>query len=503
MPKITVVIALSIIGVFSAQANDKTSIDTFLDIYLRDNPAEVPDHIFMRRAYFDIWGLPPLENEIDEFLNDHSPNKREKLIDHLLADKNNYTEHWISFWNDHLRNDEETVYHGDRASITPWLKISLENNMPYDKFVSSLLNPADNGPDGPAGFLTGVNWRGQFSPSQSPVMQAAQNSAQVFLGINLKCNSCHDSFISKWKLEDAYGLAAFFTAEDPEIYRCDISMGKKATPKFIFPELQKEPIGQTLQERREAIARLFTDRNNNNFARTIVNRIWKRLIGRGLVEPVDDVSAKSWNPELLDWLSKDFIENNYDLKFLIRRIMTSRAYQIPTTDSVESSNYIFNGPSLRKLTAEQYMDALNMITSGQNQKTTGAELDIREWRKKTTPLTQLLGRPIRDRVITGRDNQANTLQAMEIVNGKILADIIKNRAGKMADESIKSHLKPLDTAKLLYRRALCRYPNKKETKIIKKYIDAKNIKQQPEGLMEFLEDIIWTVILLPEFQFIH
>ncbi len=189
-----------------------------------------------RRAYLDLWGLLPLPSQLEEFVNRKDPDKRARLIESLLANDRNYTEHWISFWNDLLRNDEGVNYAGTRKSITPWLYDALRTNMPYDRFVQKLLNPV--APDDPSGFLLGVNWRGDISASQSPTMQAAQNSAQDFLGVNLKCNSCHDSFISKWKLKDAYGLAAFFSdADQLELVRCDNRTGQYTGAQFLYPEL--------------------------------------------------------------------------------------------------------------------------------------------------------------------------------------------------------------------------------------------------------------------------
>ncbi|MCU1258497.1 MAG: hypothetical protein JWO80_1382, partial [Bryobacterales bacterium] len=194
-------------------------IDKFVAAYLAKNgvaqPNLVSDAQFARRAWLDIQGLLPTPGDLDAFIEDHSPEKRQKLAERLLADKTKYSEHWISFWNDLLRNDEGVTYYSEtasRKSITGWLLASLESNLPYDQFVAKLLNPV--APADPDGFLIGVNWRGTVSASQTPAMQAAQNTAQVFLGVNLKCNSCHDSFISKWKLKDAYSLAAYFSAEE-------------------------------------------------------------------------------------------------------------------------------------------------------------------------------------------------------------------------------------------------------------------------------------------------
>src|SRR5216684_2075862 len=227
-------------------------------------PALVSDAVFARRAYLDIWGLLPPPGELRQFIADPQPDKRARLVERLLADGDRYAQHWISFWNDLLRNDEGVNYYSEtasRKSITEWLLGALETNLPYDRFVAKLLNPV--APQDPAGFLVGVNWRGVVSASQTPAMQAAQNTAQIFLGVNLKCNSCHDSFISKWTLKDAYALASYFSEEATlRLYRCDVAQEQHAEPGFLFRELHRAPPSSALADRRATAAAIFTDRRN-------------------------------------------------------------------------------------------------------------------------------------------------------------------------------------------------------------------------------------------------
>ena len=180
----------------------------------RRNRSLVSDAVFARRVYLDVWGLLPTPEELQPFLADRSPAKRDALVATLLADNQKYAEHWISFWNDLLRNEDGVTYFSEtagRKSITDWLFASLVSNLPYDQFVASCSTRQQ--PTDPDGFLVGVNWRGETSAAVTPWMQASQNTAQIFLGVNLKCNACHDSFVSKWKLKDAYALAAYFSAE--------------------------------------------------------------------------------------------------------------------------------------------------------------------------------------------------------------------------------------------------------------------------------------------------
>lgn len=412
-------------------------VDRILTAYYREHhvPAavSVSDAVFARRAYFDLWGLPPDPAQLARFVEDKRADKRARLVDELLANRRNYAEHWISFWNDLLHNDEGVVYHGERSSITPWLLRALEENKPYDEFVRELLAPSKSGP---AGFVQGVTWRGTVNASQTPPMQAAQNSAQVFLGINLKCNSCHDSFISHWKLKEAYSLAAFFSKEPLEIVRCDMNTGEKAQPAFLFPELGGAPQASSLEERRAAAARLFTAKENGLFARTIVNRVWRRLFGRGLVEPVDEMEGAAWHPPLLEWLAADFIEGGYDMKRLLRTIMASEAYQRPSvaSGSLRDGDYVFAGPWPRRLTAEQFADSIAALTGEWRVRVDNRPVPgmyAREWRFKANPLTRALGRPIRDGAVTERQAESTTLQALELTNGRVLNQWLKAGSSRM------------------------------------------------------------------------
>lgn len=414
-------------------------VDTLLAAYYTKHklapPAPVPDAVFARRVYLDLWGLLPPPADLQKFIADPSPGKRARLVDTLLANQKNYSEHWISFWNDLLHNDEGVVYHGDRASITPWLLTALQDNKPYNEFVQQLLAPAGE-KDGPAGFVRGVTWRGTVNASQTPAMQAAQNSAQVFLGINLKCNSCHDSFISHWKLREAYALASFFTNEPLEIVKCDKGTGQMASTTFLYPELGSIDAKAAVADKRAAAARMFTTDQNGLFPRTIVNRTWRLLFGRGLVEPLDEMEGPSWDPELLEWLAADFVRHGYDMKYLLRTLVTSRAYQ---SESVAAGNahdqtYVFRGPWRRRISAEEFADAVASMTGEwrirvDNRPVPG--MYAREWRFKANSMTRALGRPTRDGAVTERQTESTTLQALELTNGLMLNDWLSEGAKRL------------------------------------------------------------------------
>ncbi len=434
-------------------------VAAYLDRQKIAEPSAVSDAAFARRVYLDIWGLLPTPEQLDAFTSDRAEDKRDALVASLLADEKKYAEHWITFWNDVLRNEDGVTYFSEtasRKSITPWLLGALESNLPYDQFVSKLINPIDDAD--PAGFLVGVNWRGETSAAVTPWMQASQNTAQVFLGVNLKCNACHDSFVSKWKLKDAYALAAYFSPEPKlQLYRCDVAQNRYAEPAFLFPAFGRVPASSALADRRAAAAAIFTDPRMGRMPRTLVNRIWQRLFGRGIVANPDEMDGRPWSPAVLDWLASDFVEHRYDIKHVIRTILTSRAYQMPSVareGEPPARGYVFSGPEVRRMTAEQFADNVGAITGewsvhpggprqGAPGSTPGGAVPSmsptsgmygREWRAASSAFTRALGRPIRDQVISIRATQATTPQALELVNGEIYAKWLSRGARRMLGE---------------------------------------------------------------------
>ena len=176
-----------------------------------------------------------------------------------------------------LRNDYAGTGYidGGRKQITGWLYRSLIENKPYDQFVRELIAPGDDA----AGFINGIQWRGRVNASQRREVQFSQNISQVFFGANLKCASCHDSFIDDWKLADSYGLAAVIAEEPLELHRCDKATGQMAAPRFLFPELGNIDAAKPKAERLSELAALVTHADNGRFTRTIANRLWDRLHG--------------------------------------------------------------------------------------------------------------------------------------------------------------------------------------------------------------------------------
>ncbi|GAA5127874.1 DUF1549 domain-containing protein [Luteolibacter yonseiensis] len=341
-------------------------IDRIIDHYLAQKnaprPAPLDDTAFIRRVHLDLVGLLPDVETVRTFAADTSPDKREKLVDTLLADKTAYTEHWLTFWNDLLRNDYAGTGYidGGRKQISGWLYQALYDNMPYDQFVRQLVAPTAES----EGFADGIKWRGSVSAAQITPMQYAQSVGQTFLGINLKCASCHDSFVDRWKLSEAYGLAAIYSDEQLEMFRCDKPTGKKAEPAWLFPELGSVDASLPRAERLKQLAALITHPENGRTPRAVTNRLWQRLMGRGIVHPVDAMQSAPWNEDLLDFLGANLAANHQDLKQTLRLICLSQAYQSKSESFEEAPkelDYVYKGPRPKRLTAEEFTDAIWQI----------------------------------------------------------------------------------------------------------------------------------------------
>jgi hypothetical protein len=338
-------------------------------------PASIEDRVFARRVYLDLIGLLPTPEQLDAFLHDPAPDKRAQLVRHLLDDKRNYADHWLTFWNDLLRNDYKGAgfIDGGRKQISGWLYRALLDNEPYNRFVAELVNPT------PAseGFSRGIIWRGSVNASMLPPMQAAQNVSQVFLGVNLKCASCHDSFVNDWSLSDAYGMAAAYSDEKLELIHCDKPTGKTAAPRFLYPEVGTLDPALPKAERLQRLADIITSPKDGRLSRTLVNRLWARLFGRGLVEPLDDMEKPAWNRDLLDWLAEDFAAHGYDVKHTLEVIANSRVYQAPTVEGPpEKEEYVFRGPLTRRMGAEQFADAISTLAGDWNRLPSSLEFDF-------------------------------------------------------------------------------------------------------------------------------
>ena len=495
-----------------ASGNLTNPIDRWTNQYFVKNkikwPKIIDDRTFLRRVTMDIIGLLPSPEEMDTFTKDSRSDKRALWIRKLLDRNDDYAMRWFSFWNDALRNDYTGTGYitNGRYNISDWLYKSIRANKPYDQFVRELVSPTNKS----KGFIEGIKWRGVVNASQSTEMQAAQNVSQVFFGLNLKCTSCHNSFISDWKLEDAYAFADIFADSSMEINRCDKPTGKYTNPRMLWKQLGTI---DSLANRATKLAQLADNMvkpQDGRLYRTLVNRIWAQLMGRGLVEPVDLMDNEPWSQDLLDWLAYNFQSNKSDIKELIYLITTSNTYQLASVgfkepDQIIAVGYKFTGVLRKRMSAEQFADAVGTVIgplfpdslkgykpNRQPGYDSSSHLFARASLVVNNPFLVALGRPNRETVATSRETQANLLQALELTNGDRF-----NSALEKGAENWKQKFKTGDVIiKDIYRRALNREVKPKEFDIAKKLLG-----NEPDT--KSIQDLFWAVLLLPEFQIIY
>lgn len=343
------------------------------------------DAAFLRRIYLDLIGLPPAADEVTAFLADSSPDKRTKLIDRLLADERG-ADHEISHWLDALA-ENPTLINASLNSTGPFrwfLHDSLRDHKPLDRMVTELLMMrGDAAHGGSAGFA-------QAGENDAPFATKGHIIAAAFLGVELQCARCHDSPYHSTTQRDLYSLAAmlerktvtvpktsrvpaaFFEKKAREsLIRVTLKPDEPVTPVWPFAAVTGalenaglDALLEDAKDTRERIAALITSPENRRFPRVIVNRLWKRLMGAGFVEPVHDWEGHdASHPELLDWLANELLAANYDVRHIIRLIVTSQAYQreagLENLASAGPDERFFQSPARRRLTAEQIVDSLH------------------------------------------------------------------------------------------------------------------------------------------------
>lgn len=347
----------------------------------------IDDASFLRRVYLDTIGAGPTEDEARTFLTSSDPQKREKLIEQLLCD-DRYADHWVSFWMD-LLAENPTLLNQSLNSTGPFrwfLYESLRDGKPLDRMVTELILMRGSAHEGgSAGFaMAGEN--------DSPMAAKGHILASAFLGIELQCARCHDSPYHSTTQEDLYSLAAMLnrkqlappkTSRVPDAFfegvgresliRVTLKPDAQVQPKWPFASMTGAEDGpaidallQNPKDSRERLAALITSADNDRFPRVVVNHLWNRLIGAGIVQPVSDWEGKTAShPELLQWLADKLILHDYDLRHVLRQIMTSETYQrqaIGKNRQASAEQRFFNAPDPRRLAAEQIVDSLFVAT---------------------------------------------------------------------------------------------------------------------------------------------
>ena len=474
---------------------------------MRIRPSEVcTDPEFIRRVYLDTIGVLPSPEEVQAFLADPSPDRRAKLVDALLT-RPEFYDFWTLKFADILRANGRLIQSKGTYAFNRWIRSELEQNTPMDRFVRDLLTA-----DGSAFKNPAANY---YRISRDPE-NSVETTAQLFLGVRIQCAKCHNHPFERWTQDDYYGFAAFFSrvrqkkspqADDEVIFTArDGDVRQPRTGAVMKPKALGGPVfdDPKVPDRRTALAGWLTGPENPFFAKSLVNRIWYHLIGRGIVEPVDDFrdSNPASNDELLDGLTAEFVKTGFDLKKLIRSILTSRTYQLSArTNELNADDTLYFSHAFTKLLpAEVLLDAISALT-GTTTPFDGLPKGARATQipdgKMDNPFLKTFGRPARELACEcERESDSNLSQALQLIGGATVNGKLRDDNGRMA-QLAKSDKTPEQITRELYLVALSREPNATEVSAAVKHLTAATDRRQA------VEDLGWVLINSKEFLFRH
>ncbi len=498
---------------------------------LRMNPSEVcDDTTFLRRTSLDLLGVMPSADEAKTFAKDARPDKRSRLIDSLL-DRPEFADFWAMKWADLFRVEEKTLDRKGVATFHAWIRDSVATNKPLDQFVRELIAARGSTYEQPAANF--------YRAMRDPITRS-ETVAQVFLGVRLQCAKCHNHPFDRWTQTDYYGWTNWFSRVKYEVLENrrrdkndqhefdgeqlvlmadsgDVdhpTTGKPVPPRFLAdaPSLEKrrpESADRLLQ-----LAEWLTSPNNRRFAEAQVNRVWFHLMGRGIVDPIDDFRATNppSNPALLQAMTDDFIAHGFDVQHLIRTIVASRTYQLsamPNDTNRDDENH-FSHALVRRLSAEQLADSLSLVLDvplsfkGYPDGTRAAQLAGARviGRRNGGPSTgdaflTTFGKPPRLQACECERSEDSTLaQTFQLVSGPILNDLLAR-----ADNRLKrwNSAEPASEAMIedLFWTILSRPPSATELAAVLKHITSTGSRRAN------LEDVVWGLLNSDEFLLRH
>ncbi len=491
-------------------APEKNFIDTLVNAKLKQLqilPSELcTDEEFLRRACLDATGRLPYVEESQAFLADQSPNKRDQLIDNLV-DSDDFASYWTLTTGDVLRSNAKKLNATGVQKFRLWLYECVRNDKPLNEFARELLTASGSAYANPAANY----WRASPDPQD-----ATETTAQLFLGIRIQCAKCHNHPFERWTQDNYYGIGAAFVrigrkpgaqADETVVFVSKTGevtqprTGKQMKPHLLLKGDVDVPADR---DRREVFAEWLTAGDNPFFARASVNRIWGQLLGRGIVEPVDDFrdSNPPSNAPLLDALSAEFVKNGFSRKWAVKTIMKSRTYQLSSRKNNFNGNdeIYFSHANTRLLSAEQLLDAICAVTNVP-EKFPGAPVGMRAVELTEPPadhyFLKIFGQPQREMACQcERSNESNLSQALQMINGPVVHDKLRDAAGRIA-QMVAANRPDDEIINVLYLAALCRQPVAAELDAAKKHIAANSDRRLA------MEDIGWALLNSKEFLFQH
>ena len=471
-------------------------------------PSDVcTDDEFLRRVTLDLTGRLPSADEAKALIADAAnPNRRAVIVDRLL-DSNEFASFWALKWGDVLRSNSKKLKTAGVHKFREWIYESIRSDKPLDQFARELLTA--NGSvfeNPPANF-----WRASRDP-----LDATETTAQLFLGVRIQCAKCHNHPFERWTQDNYYGIAAAFArvgrknsvdADEEVIFTQaggEVTQPRTNKQMKVHLLLKGDVDVPADQDRRTVFAAWLTSPENPFFAKSVTNRIWGHLMGRGIVEPVDDFrdSNPPSNARLIDELSKQFVSNGFSQKWAVRTICNSRTYQLSSRkNGFNKDDEIYSShANTRLLSAEQLLDGICAVTSVPEQ-FPGFPLGTRACELADPPtdhyFLKVFGQPQREMACQcERSSESNLSQALQMINGPVVHNKLRADNGRIA--LMIKDMKPDDEIiASLYLAALARTPSAEELTASKTHIAAQTDRRQA------LEDVGWAILNSKEFLFQH
>jgi hypothetical protein len=472
------------------------------------------DAEFLRRATLDTLGTIPKPEEVRAFLSDRRPDKRARLIDSLLA-RPEFADFWALKWSDLLRVSEETLDSAGVRAYHAWIRQAITENRPLDQFARALLTASGNTLENPAA---------NYYRAVSEPTNWMETTAQLFMGRRVQCAKCHNHPFDRFTQDDYFALAAFFAqvriegtgfggrrrrfgggqgvtvSLNPSAEMTQPRTGEVMAPRVPGAAAATVPAGA---DRRLAFARWLIHPANPYFAPAMANRIWFHLMGRGIVEPVDDFrdSNPSTNDALLAALARELVTHRYDLRHMVRTIMTSRTYQLSSRPHPASrDDRVYHSSAVpRLIPAEPLLDAIAAAT-GVPEEFPGMPPGTRAVQLAGTavrsPFLTAFGRPARKLACEcEREREPTLFQALQLISSRSVERMLASEQGRVATLA-KSTKSDEHCVRELYLASLSRPPTAVEKASARKYLAA-------AGRRHGLEDLLWALINSKEFLFRH
>lgn len=463
------------------------------------------DATYLRRVYLDVIGTLPTPAEARRFLEDRRPDRRARLVEELLR-RPEFADFWALQWADLLRVDRAALGRKRAYAYAKWIRDSFAANRPFDQLARTLVTAEGPLADtAPASFYKVVTKPGQ----------AASTLAQVFLGVRIGCAECHHHPFDRWSQDDYYGMTAFFAGVGIKNIGGMEALSAEGPAQARNPrtgvDIPAHPLGYEMPakaergDQRTKLAEWMTSPRNPWFARNFVNRVWAHFLGRGLVEPVDDVRATNppSNAELLDALAQYAIRSQYDLHALIRLITDSRVYQMSSqpnaTNERDEQNY--SRARFKRLGAEVLLDMISQ-TTGIAERFPGTAPGTRAielWDSKVPHyFLKVFGRPERlSACECERHREPSVAQVLHLMNAPEIQARLSHEGGYIA-RLVKRQAADEALIEELYLTFFSRLPQDKERQYTLGYLRENRAKRR-----EAVEDLAWSMVNSLEFLFNH